>query len=198
MELGATVCHPKNPDCASCPVQRSCVARRENMIDRIPAKAQPTVYIHKQIDVYLITRNCRYLVQQRPEGKVNAGFWEFPNTDSGNQFVSSKKPKPIATARHTITRYRIELRAFAICSVDRSMDRNHHAHENWRTLAQLRKLPFTAGHRKLLKQLVFLQKRLMNWRFNSSNILQALLWVVAHRPEMHCQLPGAFRDSGVF
>lgn len=145
MELGATVCHPRKPDCAVCPVARACAARRENAIDAIPAKSRAIEYEEKLIEVYLITRGARYLVQQRPEGAVNAGFWEFPNSEHGARFSVPKNARPIATARHTITRYRIELNAYSI--------RSRRAQGHWCTLNELRKLPFTAGHRKLLKGL---------------------------------------------
>jgi len=84
-------------------------------------------------------------VQQRPEGAVNAGFWEFPNSEHCARFSVPKNASPIATARHTITRYRIELNAYSI--------RSRRAQGHWCTLNELRKLPFTAGHRKLLKGL---------------------------------------------
>ena len=109
MELGATVCTPRRPDCSACPVTRSCVARRENAISSIPAKGDRTRYEEKQIDVFIITRGPRYLVQQRPESGVNAGFWEFPNSESGNKYSAAKIGHPFATARHSITRYRIQL-----------------------------------------------------------------------------------------
>ncbi len=146
MELGATVCHPRQPDCAACPVRRSCVARRENAIDLIPAKSQPPRYVEKSIEVYVVTRGPRYLVQQRPEGAVNAGFWEFPNSENGTSFSIPKNAQPIATARHTITRYRIKFNAYSI--------RSNRTQGKWCTLNELRKMPFTAGHRKLLKGLL--------------------------------------------
>ena len=145
MELGAIVCHPRQPDCAACPVRRPCVARRENAIDAIPAKSRPIEYEEKQIEVYLITRGPRYLVQQRPEGAVNAGFWEFPNNENGSRHSIPKDSQPLTTARHSITRYRIELKAYPVQA--------NGAQGKWCTLNELRKMPFTAGHRKLLKGL---------------------------------------------
>ena len=145
MELGATVCHPRQPDCAACPVRQSCVARRENAIDAIPAKSRAIEYEEKQIEVYLITRGPRYLVQQRPEGAVNAGFWEFPNNENGSRHSIPKDSQPLTTARHSITRYRIKLKAYPVQA--------NGAQGKWCTLNELRKMPFTAGHRKLLKGL---------------------------------------------
>ncbi len=145
MELGATVCDPRQPKCNECPVARACVARRENAVDAIPAKSRAIEYEEKQIEVYLITRGARYLVQQRPEGAVNAGFWEFPNNENGSRHSIPKDAQPLATARHSITRYRIELKAYPAQA--------NGAQGKWCTLNELRKLPFTAGHRKLLKGL---------------------------------------------
>jgi len=145
MELGAIVCHPRQPDCAACPVRRSCVARRENSIDAIPAKSRAIEYEEKQIEVYLITRGPRYLVQQRPEGAVNAGFWEFPNSENGTKYSIPENNHPIATVCHTITHYRIRLKAYPI--------RTNRTQGKWCTLSELRKLPFTTGHRKLLRGL---------------------------------------------
>ena len=36
MELGALVCTPRNPQCVICPVQKLCVAFRENRVDELP------------------------------------------------------------------------------------------------------------------------------------------------------------------
>jgi len=148
MELGATVCTPRQPKCSECPVARACVARREKAIDAIPAKSRAIEYEVKQIEVYLITRGPRYLVQQRPEGVVNAGFWEFPNSDSGSLYAIPNNTLPLATARHTITHFRIELKAYPIQN-----EHAQNAQSKWCAFNELMKLPFTTGHRKLLKRL---------------------------------------------
>ena len=38
MELGATVCVPRKPDCSVCPLVAVCVARRRNLVASIPVK----------------------------------------------------------------------------------------------------------------------------------------------------------------
>ncbi len=145
MELGATVCTPRQPNCAACPVAHSCVARRENAIPSIPTKGDRTRYEDKQIDVFIVTRGDRYLVQKRPTNGVNADFWEFPNSDSGNKFSSKKNGPPFASVRHSITRYRIQLNAHLI--------NEKHGKGTWCTLKEIRSLPFTSAHLKLLKKL---------------------------------------------
>ena len=145
MELGATVCTPRQPKCGECPVARACVARRENAIGFIPAKGKPVRYVEKQINVFVVTDGARYLVQQRPAGGVNGGFWEFPNSESGNKYSAANSGQPFATARHSITRYRIQLNAHLI--------HTKRGEGMWCTLNELRAMPFTAAHRKLLPSL---------------------------------------------
>ena len=68
MELGATVCHPRSPQCVDCPVYRSCVARRTQLVDVIPAKPARAKSERRNIEVYIFTRPGRILLQQRPDG----------------------------------------------------------------------------------------------------------------------------------
>ncbi len=50
MELGATVCTPANPACLLCPWQKTCAARRENLIALLPLKRP-----RREIEVWLWT-----------------------------------------------------------------------------------------------------------------------------------------------
>lgn len=38
MEIGATICLPKNPHCTICPIQTKCVSRNHNLADFLPLK----------------------------------------------------------------------------------------------------------------------------------------------------------------
>ena len=42
MDLGATVCAPKSPNCPACPLDRWCAAREEGSVDRIPPVGRRT------------------------------------------------------------------------------------------------------------------------------------------------------------
>jgi len=143
MELGATVCHPRQPDCGNCPVARSCVARRQQTVDLIPAKVGPPKLIKKEIEVYVVIRNTRILLQQRPEDFPNAGFWELPNNETGPKKQLPKCARPLGSANHNITKYRITLKAYAIKSAK--------FEGRWCTFSDLSKYPVTSAHRKILK-----------------------------------------------
>lgn len=78
MELGATVCTPRNPRCDVCPFNEECVAFKAGQTELIPFKAPGKRVPHHHVAVGVVRDGERILVQQRgPEGFL-AGLWEFP------------------------------------------------------------------------------------------------------------------------
>ena len=82
MDLGATICVPKNPRCLLCPLMKICEARKNGTQDVRPVlkpkKASPH-YIHAAA---VIINRGRVLLAQRPPDGLLGGMWEFPNGKS--------------------------------------------------------------------------------------------------------------------
>jgi A/G-specific adenine glycosylase len=82
MELGATICTPRRPRCAECPLARVCAARRRGLQDEIPPpKAAPrraAVHHHS----ILIGRDGRVLLVPRPREGLWAGLWQPPTVEA--------------------------------------------------------------------------------------------------------------------
>ncbi len=78
MELGATVCLPRNPRCLSCPLQRKCVARRRGWQNDLPVRRVKKELPHKIIAAGIIWKRGRILIQQRASSGLLGGLWEFP------------------------------------------------------------------------------------------------------------------------
>lgn len=78
MELGATICVPKNPRCVVCPVQRDCVARALGLQNVLPTKRAKKELPHKTIAAGVIYKNGKLLIQQRLSEGLLGGLWEFP------------------------------------------------------------------------------------------------------------------------
>ncbi len=158
MELGALVCTPRNPQCKVCPVKTLCVAFRENRAEELPNFGKRATATARHFVAFVAERNGRFLVRQRPAGVVNAHLWEFPNVEIVDEAFNLKlttkdalgveplRLEPLTTVKHSITRYRITLEAFAVSSVgiSRKID------GVWKTPAQMEQLAFTAAHRKIL------------------------------------------------
>jgi A/G-specific adenine glycosylase len=78
MELGATVCTPKNPNCPNCPVQRTCQGRRLNIQNNLPIKKKAARTPHYDIGAGVVRRDGKILISQRPLKGLLGGLWEFP------------------------------------------------------------------------------------------------------------------------
>ena len=78
MELGATVCTPKNPDCEHCPANKLCLALAHNeqaLLPKMP-KAAPTP--HYTVAVGLVFKDGKLLIDKRKPNGMLGGMWELP------------------------------------------------------------------------------------------------------------------------
>lgn len=83
MELGATVCTPAAPRCDACPVAAMCRARRDGLVDLIPApKARAA-----RRDLVVVTARVErasdgaVLLEQRPREGLWGGLWQPPSVE---------------------------------------------------------------------------------------------------------------------
>jgi A/G-specific adenine glycosylase len=123
MELGATVCTPKNPQCLVCPVRAHCEAAAAGVQDRIPLprKTKPTPLFKRYV---LCLRHGRhYLIERRPEKGRWAGLWQFKTLESNGHPLTPdelhdrlgmvvSEPAPLGVVRHGLTHRRYEFAAF--------------------------------------------------------------------------------------
>ena len=79
MDLGATICVPKNPRCLVCPVMRLCKARQNGTQNERPVKMPKKDVPHHVNAAAVIMQRGRVLLAQRPSQGLLGGMWEFPN-----------------------------------------------------------------------------------------------------------------------
>jgi A/G-specific adenine glycosylase len=157
MELGALICTPRNPQCLSCPVKKHCVAFKENRVEQLPNLGEREKATARRFIAFVIERDGKFLVRQRPEKVVNAHLWEFPNFEINGSKLSPKEVfqkqfaveplqlQPLRTVKHSITRYRITLEAFHV-----QLTKSPKNFEGrWLSHSQFDSLAFTAAHKKL-------------------------------------------------
>ena len=79
MELGATICVPRSPRCAECPVRIFCRARASGTENELPVRLKRKTVRELNLDLVLLERNGRIFLVQRPESERRmAGFSELP------------------------------------------------------------------------------------------------------------------------
>ncbi len=78
MELGATTCTPRQPQCGACPLSRTCAARKLGLQIKLPVQDVKKKLPHHEIAVGVIWKRGKLLIAQRPAEKLLGGLWEFP------------------------------------------------------------------------------------------------------------------------
>jgi A/G-specific adenine glycosylase len=151
MELGATICLPRNPLCLQCPVLRTCRTRGEH------PTAKPKPSVTAEIAFALIQRKRQgldelLLVQRPATATVMPGMWELPALPQNLDPATPNLDKPLLILRHAImqTNYRaVVIQSPAkISSLPTST-----ATQSWIKLADLPNLPLTGLARKILLRL---------------------------------------------
>ena len=83
MELGATVCTPRNPACLMCPVRDGCRGLAQGLAAELPRKARKKPQRVERRAVLLVLAEGRVLVVQRWE-KLLGGLYVFPDVLLGD------------------------------------------------------------------------------------------------------------------
>ncbi|MBT3338261.1 MAG: A/G-specific adenine glycosylase [Anaerolineae bacterium] len=79
MDLGATICMPRNPLCESCPISQDCEAYQLDIQDMRPVPKVKKAVPHHVHTAAVIVEDGRVLLAQRPSKGLLGGMWEFPN-----------------------------------------------------------------------------------------------------------------------
>jgi len=133
MELGATLCLPRQPKCVICPVNALCATRGQ-----LPHAEPPRRQRKREIDCTLCVGNRRVLLVQRPaDAALMAGMWELP------EIISPNGARPWLTLRHSITTTDYSVRVF------KGMAAEPNGH--WIARSRIAQLPLTGLARKVLR-----------------------------------------------
>lgn len=81
MELGATVCTPRSPACADCPVRAACRAHEAGWIGDIPARTPRRPKRLIRLACARVHRDGKVLLVRRHTGLL-AGMWSLPGSDA--------------------------------------------------------------------------------------------------------------------
>jgi len=81
MDLGSSICTPKKPACALCPLNEDCAARARGDQEAFPRKAPKKSGELRRGAAFVVTRGDQLLVRTRPEKGLLGGMTEVPGSD---------------------------------------------------------------------------------------------------------------------
>ena len=127
MDLGATTCTSREPNCGLCPLDTVCRAYALGDTESYPLRTRRKPTPHYNVTAGVIWRDGRLLIAQRPLDGLLGGLWEFPG---GKQQPNETLPEclhrelceeldikvevgaKLAVVRHAFTHFRITVYAF--------------------------------------------------------------------------------------
>ena len=169
MELGRTVCKPRNPLCETCPISAHCLAYANGTQAERPVKKKKAATPHYDVSAGLIRdENGRLLIAQRPMEGLLGGLWEFPG---GKQEKGETLPDCLqrelreelaievevgalfVSVKHAFTHFKITLHAFEcryVSGVPQKLGVRDFA---WVTEGELAKYSFGKADRQVIQAL---------------------------------------------
>ena len=115
MDLGATLCTARKPNCATCPISGDCVAHQKDLVESFPNR-KPAKKVPERSTNMLIARNeaGEFLLERRPPSGIWGGLWCFPEFEqlelAGNQFdINIEKQDILPDYVHRFTHFQLTI-----------------------------------------------------------------------------------------
>ena len=169
MELGATVCMPKNPQCPACPLARSCLGKKTGTPTDFPLKTPKKKVPHIIVGAAVVTdRKGEVLITQRRSEDMLGGLWEFPG---GKQEAGETIQECIArelkeelgieievgsflvTVKHAYSHFTMDLHTYFAKIKSGRPKVIECQNFQWLEISNLRKVPYSKADLKIIDEL---------------------------------------------
>ena len=89
MDLGASLCTRRNPQCANCPLRADCVAHLRGLTGRLPGR-KPRRALPQRATVMLVLRNAGdILLEKRAAKGIWGGLWSLPEVGHASEVAAA-------------------------------------------------------------------------------------------------------------
>jgi A/G-specific adenine glycosylase len=167
MELGATICKPRNPECLACPLNTHCQAFLTKQTERYPLRLSRSKVPEYPVSLAVIISGDQFYIQKRPSSGHLGGLWEFPGGKAlpGESAVQTLKREifeelgikidiktKMATINHAYSHFKVKL-SFFECNIP---DGNQIQSSNpfqWISIQQIKEFPFPGANHKFFPTL---------------------------------------------
>ena len=165
MELGATVCHPRRPNCPGCPVSLFCGAFHTHRQHAIPVTGRTRSVPEYHTAAGVIHRDNLVLITRRKPSGLLGGLWEFP----GGRVMRGETPEeaclreikeevnlsadiiePLTRVRHAYTHFKIVMDVFRCRYRSGQIVLHGPVDYRWITLDEIDAFPFPVANHKFI------------------------------------------------
>ncbi len=169
MDLGATLCTPRNPACLICPWQVHCEAYNLGMQSELPMREVSAPIPHKNIGVAVIWNDSgEILIDRRKQSGLLGGLWEFPGgkQEAGETLeaciqreileelaIAIEVGEHLITIDHAYTHFRVTLNVYHCRLISGEPQAIECDEIRWVTLDEIDKFPFPAANVKIIEAL---------------------------------------------
>ncbi|MFI5303852.1 MAG: A/G-specific adenine glycosylase [Nitrospiria bacterium] len=163
MDLGATLCKPKDPQCQICPLKSSCLGFQKNLQKILPMKKKREKIPLRINSAMVIWKKDRVLIQKREEKGLLGGLWEFPGMNNLQDFPRINgelmdwhphlgfrltDQEFLFKLKHTFTHFKMDLYVFKARFLSgKGIQKKD---QRWVTLDEIENLPFPAADKKII------------------------------------------------
>ena len=118
MDLGATICTPREPNCLLCPLAKDCQGRIMGIAAFLPRKrGKAPVPLRRGIAFWIEREDGAVLLRRRPDKGLLGGMMEVPSTTWGDVPDEPEAQAPLdaiwqklpGLVEHTFTHFHLEL-----------------------------------------------------------------------------------------
>lgn len=161
MDIGATICKPKQPLCVACPMQARCQALAQDKVALIPTPKPKKILPHKTISVLLLKNQFgQTLLEQRPSKGIWGGLWSLPEFSDlealQTQLALDGLPintSPITPIKHVFSHYKLTIEPHLLVLSAASQKVSENNQSRWYDSQQLLTIGLATPIKKLLEKI---------------------------------------------
>ena len=156
MDLGASLCKARQPECAACPLKGYCRAFALGIQEKRPVRVRPVTTPVRYFAAAVIRQNKKVLVFQRSAKGLLGGMWEFPNVALRNNrsaksrlsldlrhkwAIHFQRERELGQYRHAYSHFTAHLQVFGIALIGRRPKIPAKTIHRWVSIDKLHELP---------------------------------------------------------
>lgn len=147
MDLGATICTKNKPQCQKCPIEKSCAAKANNVIEKYPQKKRKVK--QKEVDYYVLLsrHNGQVALNLRGDKSIWPNLWFLPLFENEETLISHyPKAKHKFSFTHKLSHRILQIHVYVLHELLKSEQ------VDWIDLKELKQYPHPKALNHLLEQ----------------------------------------------